>query len=138
MNKVVLIGRLTKDPEVKFTQQSGTAVTQFTLAVNRRIKKETGPTADFIPIVVWGKTAENCGNYLHKGSQASVSGRIETRSYKAQDGTNRYVTEVIAEEVQFLDSKNTGGQTSDPGFNPDEYFGAGDMTPINDGEDMPF
>lgn len=136
MNKVVLIGRLTKDPELKFTQ-SGTAVTQFTLAVNKRFKKENGPAADFINIVAWGKTAENCGNYLNKGSQASVAGRIETRSYQAKDGTNRYVVEIAADEVQFLDSKKAAAGASDKGFNAEEYFG-GDMTPINDDGDMPF
>lgn len=125
MNKVFLIGRLTKDPELKFTPQNGTAVTQFTLAVNKRFKKENGPTADFINIVAWGKIAEHCSNYLNKGSQASVAGRLEIRSYQAQDGTTRYTTEVVADEVEFLDPKKS----------KNEYE---DMTPIEDSADMPF
>lgn len=129
MNKVVLIGRLTADPQLKFTQGTGTAVATFTLAVNRRFKKEGQPDADFIPIVVWGKIAESTANYMRKGSQISVAGRIETRSYEAKDGGRRYVTEVVADEVKFLDSKSSGAIHGDD--NPD-------MTPIEDGEDMPF
>ena len=102
MNKVVLIGRLTKDPELKFTS-TGTAVTTFTLAVNRRYKREGQAEADFIPIVVWGKQAESTANYMKKGKLIGISGRIETRSYEAKDGTRKYVTEVIAEETQFIE-----------------------------------
>lgn len=137
MNKVVLIGRLTKDPELKFTPGTGTAVATFTLAVDRRFKKEGQQSADFIPVVVWGKVAENTSNYMKKGSQLSVAGRIETRSYEAKDGGKRYVTEVVAEEVKFLESKNNG-QAQQPQDGPLDYFGGGDMTPIEDGEDMPF
>lgn len=129
INKVVLIGRMTKDPELKFTQGTGTAVCTFTMAVNRRFKKEGQPDADFIPIVVWGKIAESTANYMRKGSQISVAGRIETRSYEAKDGGRRYVTEVVADEVKFLDSKSSGGVHED--YNPD-------MVPVDDGEDMPF
>lgn len=136
MNKVVLIGRLTKDPELKFTSGSGTAVATFTLAVERRFKKEGQQQADFVPIVVWGKTAENTSNYNNKGSLVAVAGRIETRSYEAKDGGRRYVTEVIAEEVKFLDSKNGGQGSIQGGDIPGDYFGG--MTPIDDGEDMPF
>jgi len=124
MNKVVLIGRLTADPQLKFTQGTGTAVATFTLAVNRRFKKEGQPDADFIPIVVWGKIAESTANYMRKGSQISVAGRIETRSYEAKDGGRRYVTEVVADEVSFLE---WGKKNEEP-----------DMTPVDDGEDMPF
>lgn len=129
MNKVVLIGRLTADPQLKFTQGTGTAVATFTLAVNRRFKKEGQPDADFIPIVVWGKIAESTANYMRKGSQISVAGRIETRSYEAKDGGRRYVTEVVADEVKFLDSKSSVAINEDD--NPD-------MVPVDDGEDMPF
>ncbi len=101
MNKVVLIGRLTKDPELKFTPGNGTAVATFTLAVDRRFSKDGQREADFIPIVVWGKQAESTANYMSKGKLMGVSGRIQTRSYEAKDGTRRYVTEVIAEEVKF-------------------------------------
>ena len=113
MNHVSLIGRLTKDPEVRYTQ-SGTAVCTFTLAVDRKFaKKDSGqPTADFIPIVAWRKLAEIIGNNLAKGRRISVEGRIQVRSYDAQDGSKRYVTEVVADEVEFLDSKS---QTGAPG-----------------------
>lgn len=124
---------------MKFTPGNGTAVATFTLAVDRRFKKEGQQSADFIPVVVWGKVAENTSNYMKKGSQLSVAGRIETRSYDAKDGSKRYVTEVVADEVKFLDSKNNGQAPQQPqDYNPSEYFGGGDMTPIEDGEDMPF
>lgn len=128
-NKVVLIGRLTKDPELKFTSGTGTAVATFTLAVNRRFKREGQPEADFVPIVVWGKMAESTANYMSKGRQLAVVGRIETRSYEGKDGVRRYVTEVIADEVDFID---WGGKKT-------EAAGAGQsFTPIDDGEDIPF
>ena len=111
MNHISLIGRLTKDPEVKYTH-SGTAVCAFTLAVDRRFAHKDAndgqPTADFIPIVTWRKLAEICGNNLVKGRRISVEGRMQVRNYDAQDGTKRYVTEVIADEVEFLDSKRDG------------------------------
>lgn len=132
MNKVTLIGRLTKDPELKFTPGTGTAVTTFTLAVNRRFKKEGQPDADFIPIVVWGKLAENVANYMSKGRQIGISGRIQTRNYEAQDGTRRYVTEVIAEEVEFLGNK-TSGQATEQQWSTQESG----YTEMND-EGIPF
>ncbi|MEG1256878.1 single-stranded DNA-binding protein [Clostridium sp.] len=115
MNKVVLIGRLTKNPELNFTSGTGNAVCKFTIAVNRRFKKEGQPEADFIPVVVWGKQAESTANYMKKGSLLSVAGRIETRSYEATDGSRRYVTEVIADEVSFLEygNKNEGQSNND-------------------------
>ena len=142
MNKVVLIGRMVKDPELKFAPGSGTAVTNFTLAVNRRFKKEGQPEADFLPIVVWGKQAESTANYMSKGKLLSVAGRIETRSYDAKDGTKRYVTEVIADEVHFLewgDKNNTAApqKTQSNGI-PDDYFGGDNMTPVTDLSDIPF
>lgn len=109
MNKVILIGRLTKDPETRYTQ-SGTAVGSFTLAVDRRVKKEGRPEADFIPCVVWGKLAEVVANNLIKGRKVGVEGRLQVRSYDAQDGSKRYVTEVFVNELDFCDSKkNSGG-----------------------------
>ena len=107
MNKVVLIGRLTKDPELRFTPGNGAAVATFTLAVDRRFSKDGQREADFIPIVVWGKQAESTANYMTKGNLVAVSGRIQTRSYEAKDGTRRYVTEVIADEVKFLEFSKT-------------------------------
>lgn len=105
MNKVVLIGRLTKDPELKFTPGTGTAVSTITLAIDRYNSKTGKKEADFIPVVVYGKQAENLANYLTKGNKAAVSGRIKTRNYEAKDGSKRYVTEVVADiygGVEFL------------------------------------
>lgn len=109
MNKVILIGRLARDPELK-TTQSGKFVATFTLAVNRRFKQEGQPQADFFNIVAWGKQAETICNYLDKGKQMGLSGRLQSRSYDAQDGTKRYVTEVVLEEFDFIGSKNDGQQ----------------------------
>ena len=105
INRVVLVGRLTKDPELKFTS-SNIAVVTFTLAVNRNFSNSEGKEeADFIQCVAWRKTAENVGKYVRKGSLVGVDGRIQTRNYEAQDGTKRYITEVVADNVRFLDSK---------------------------------
>lgn len=108
MNKVILVGRLTRDPEVKYTT-TGKMVATFTLAVDRaytanREQRET----DFVPIVVWGNTAEFCGNYLNKGSKILVDGRLQIRSYE-KDGQKRYVTEVIANSVDALERKSSTG-----------------------------
>jgi single-strand DNA-binding protein len=102
MNKVILAGRLTKNPEIRYTQ-TGKAVASFTLAVNRRFSHNTNQeqTADFIPIVVWDKLAEVCSKYLFKGSQVLIEGRMQVRNYEAQDGSKRYVTEVIAQELVY-------------------------------------
>jgi len=125
---------MTKDPELKFTPGTGTAVATFTMAVNRRFKKEGQPEADFVPIVVWGKQAESTANYMSKGKLLSVAGRIETRSYEAKDGGRRYVTEVVADEVSFLEYGNKNGQTTQQnnGSIPGDYFGE------ENNSDMPF
>lgn len=105
MNKVILIGRLTKDPEIRYTTKNN-PVASFTLAVNRDYINENGEReADFINIVVWNKQAENCSKYINKGSQISIEGRIQTRSYEDKNGEKRYTTEVIADQVHFLDNK---------------------------------
>ena len=104
MNKVILIGRLTKNVEVRYTQ-SNTPVASFTLAVNRRFAKEGEQKADFINIVAWSKTAEFCNKYFTKGQQIGLVGRIQTRNYEKEDGTKVYVTEVVAEEVYFAGEK---------------------------------
>lgn len=111
MNKVILVGRLTKDPEVRYTQ-SGIAVATFTLAVDRKYaKKDSGrQTADFIPIVCWRKLAEIVGNNLVKGRRVGVEGAMQVRTYDAQDGSKRWVTEVVADEVEFLDSRQDAQQ----------------------------
>ena len=106
MNKVILAGRLVRDPELRYTQ-TGKAVVSFSLAVNRRFNHNQEQTADFIPIVVWNKLAEVCSKHLFKGSQVLIKGRIQIRSYDAQDGSKRYVTEVIAQELEFMGSKPT-------------------------------
>lgn len=123
MNNAQLIGRLTKDPEIKYTQ-GGKAVTNFTLAVNRPFKNQNGEyEADFILVQAWGKTAENTANFLRKGSQAAVEGRIQTRNYEGQDGKRVYVTEVVADSVHFLDPKSNGqGQgQQNQGYNQQGY-----------------
>lgn len=101
MNTVILIGNLVKDPEMK-TTDSGISVCKFTLAVNRPYKKEGETEADFFNIVAWRGVADNVGKYLKKGNKAGVLGRLQTRFYDADDGTKRYITEVIADSVEFL------------------------------------
>lgn len=107
MNKAMLVGRLTRDPELRHTT-TGRAVCQITVAINRPFTSQDGQReADFINVVVWDKSAENVAKYVHKGSQVSVEGRIQTRSYDNTEGKKVYVTEVIAQSVQFLDSKSS-------------------------------
>lgn len=116
MNKVVLMGRLTKEPEMRATQ-SNTAVCSFSLAVNRRFKQEGQPDADFINVTAWAKTAEFVDKYFTKGQQVAVIGRIQTRNYDDKDGKKVYVTEVVAEEVYFADSKKEQSNvTTSEGF----------------------
>lgn len=110
MNNVTLVGRLTKDSELRKTQ-SGTACTSFTLAVNRTFKTADGIEADFIPVVCWGKTAQNVHDYTYKGMRVGVIGRIQTRTYTKNDGSNVYITEVVANEVQFLEQKQQRDQS---------------------------
>jgi len=115
MNRVVLVGRLTKDPDLRYTP-NGVAVSSFTLAVNRTFTNQQGEReADFINCVVWRKAAENVANYLKKGSLAGVDGRIQTRSFEGQDGKRVYVTEVLAESVQFLEPRNSSGGRGEGG-----------------------
>lgn len=105
MNKVILIGRLTRNPELRYTS-GDTPVATFSLAVNRPFSNQQGEReADFINIVVWRKQAENVKNYLTQGSKCAVEGRIQTRNYEDDNGNKRYITEVIAEGIEFLDSK---------------------------------
>ncbi|MCX7903254.1 MAG: single-stranded DNA-binding protein [Caloramator sp.] len=122
MNKVLLIGRLTKDPELRYTAHTGIANCTFTLAVDRPYVGQSGQReTDFIPVVCWRKLAENVANNLTKGRLVAVSGSIQTRRYQAQDGTNRYITEVVADEVKFLDKpKPTGNRQETDDFIPVE------------------
>ena len=116
MNKVVLMGRLTRDPETRYTQGNNTAVCSFSLAVNRRFKQEGQADADFINVVAWAKTAEFVSKYFTKGQQVGVIGRIQTRNYDDKDGKKVFVTEVVAEEVYFADSKKEQNATTSAGF----------------------
>ena len=112
MNKVIIIGRLTRDPEMR-TTPSGVATTSFSIAVQRNYANAQGDReADFINCVAWRKQAENIAKYCTKGSQVAVDGRIQTRNYDAQDGTKRYVTEVIADNVTFLGSRSGSAESS--------------------------
>lgn len=114
MNRTVLVGRLTKDPELRYTS-NGVAVATFTLAVNRTFTNQNGEReADFINCVAWRKTAENTANYLKKGSMAGVDGRLSTRNYENQQGQRVYVTEVQADMVTFLEPKNSRNQQEQP------------------------
>lgn len=106
MNKVFLLGRLTKDPEVRYTN-TGKVVTQFTIAVDRPFVNPEGQReADFFPIVIWGKSAETAGNSLLKGQRVLVEGRVQIRNYEAKDGTKRWITEVIADRFEFIERKD--------------------------------
>lgn len=122
-----------KDVDVKHTQTSNILVANFTLAVNRRIKKEGQQTADFINIIAWGKTGEFCSKYFKKGQQVSVIGRLQTRNYEDNKGQKHYVTEVIAEEVYFADSKKETAENN----NLENQFG-NEIFNANDDSDLPF
>lgn len=110
LNRVVLVGRLTRDPELRYTP-NGVAVANFNIAVNRPFKNEGEQQADFINGVVWRKQAENLANFMKKGNQIGVDGRLQTRTYEGQDGKTVYVTEVVADSIQFLESKGSGQQS---------------------------
>ena len=131
LNKVVLIGRLTKDPDLRYTT-SGVPVTRFTLAVNRNYKNQAGEyDTDFIPITVWRGQAENCAKYLQKGRLVAVAGRIQTGSYETPDGQRRYTTEVVADEVRFLEWEEKKGQEQVQGDIPG-------FAPYENDEELPF
>lgn len=138
MNNVVLIGRLTRDPELRYIPGSGTAVSKFILAIDRGLSKEKKqemeskgqPTADFIPITVWGKMAENAANYLAKGRLVAIQGRIQTGSYD-KDGTRVYTTEVVANNVEFLEWGDKKQDNNDFGSGMDGFY------PV-DNDDIPF
>lgn len=127
MNKVIISGRLTRDPEVRYTT-SGKVVCQFTLAVDRPFTNQDGQReADFIPIVLWNKTAEVAGNNVHKGDRLAVIGRIQVRNYTDKNGVKRYVTEVVGDKIEFIEPKHKNADTANMG-----EFGA-EVT-----EDIPF
>ena len=121
MNRVVLVGSLTRDPDLRYTP-SGVAVANFTVAANRPFRNQQGEQeADFINCVAWRKQAENLANYMKKGSLIGVDGRIQTRSYEGQDGKMVYVTEVLAENIQFLESRSSQ-QRGTSGYNPNDAY----------------
>ena len=140
MNKVILIGRLTKDVELRYTQTNNTAVASFSLAVNRKfVKPGEERQADFFNIIAWNKLAENISKYLFKGNQVAISGRLETRSWDDPNGQKHYVTEVIAEEAYFADSRRDGEGASSSFENT---FGnsmpGGTDFEVSSSDDLPF
>lgn len=155
MNSVVLIGRLTRDPELRYLPNGGTAVCNFSLAVDKDVSKEKKQemesqgkyTADFINIVVWGRQGENCANYLAKGRLVAIQGRIQTGSYDAKDGSKRYTFEVVAEKTEFLEwgdknapqGNSSQGESSNNNTNQQESndFGGDGFHPVDDDE-IPF
>ena len=141
MNKVILMGRLTRDPEVRYTQTNNTLVASFSLAVNRRfVRQGEERQADFINIVAWSKLGEFCSKYFKKGQQVAVTGRLQTRTWDDEQGNKRYITEVVAEEAYFADSKRDG--TDNGSF--DTTFGnmpgatTGSDFEISSNDDLPF
>lgn len=139
MNKVILIGRLTKDVELRYTQTNNTAVASFSLAVNRKfVKPGEERQSDFFNIIAWNKLAENISKYLFKGNQVAISGRLETRSWDDPNGQKHYVTEVIAEEIDFIGSKNK--QNNEAILNSPTPINKNDDTSdfICNGDDLPF
>lgn len=136
MNKVILVGNLTRDPEL-ITTNAGVSMCRFTVAVQRRFTSADGNReTDFIPVVVWRQQADNCYKYLKKGSRAAVAGSIQTRTYEGQDGQKRYVTEVVAEEVEFLSTRQSeDAKEADPDA---KKAVVEDFEPIADDDDLPF
>lgn len=135
INRIVLVGRLTKDVELKYTQ-SGQAVASFTLAVNRQFTNAQGEReADFIQCVIWRKAAENFQKYTHKGALVGIDGRIQTRSYDNQQGNRVYVTEVVVDNFSLLESKGTSQQNGSAKNDP--FANTGSQIDISD-EDLPF
>lgn len=136
INRTVLVGRMTKDVDLRYTQ-AGKAVGNFTLAVNRPFKNQQGEQeADFINCTIWGKGAENLANYMKKGSQVGADGRIQTRTYEGNDGKTVFITEVIADSVQFLESKSSqsGNQSNQSSEPPKDMGGPIDISD----SDLPF
>ena len=137
MNKVILMGRLTRDPEVRYTQTNNTLVASFSLAVNRRfVRQGEERQADFINIVAWSKLGEFCSKYFKKGQQVAVTGRLQTRTWDDDQGQKHYIAEVVAEEAYFADSKRDGAVDntfgSIPMPTPDSDF------EVSSGDDLPF
>lgn len=140
MNKAILMGRLTKDPEVRYsTGENATAIARYTLAVDRRFKRDGEPTADFISCVAFGRSGEFAEKYLHKGTKIAVVGRIQTGSYTNKDGVKTYTTEVVVEEQEFAESKSASEHNSKESA-PRQNRGSEDFMSVPDGidEELPF
>lgn len=142
MNKVIIVGRLTKDPEIRYGGTNQTAVGRYTIAVNRRYNRENEQTADFIPCVVFGRSAEFAEKYFRQGMRVSISGRIQTGSYVNKDGVRVYTTDVIVEEQEFAESRSeqsrSGYPAAAPGTAP-QSSGDGFMNiPEGIDEELPF
>jgi len=144
MNKVVLIGRLTKDPELRHVASTGRAVCNFTLAVDRQLSKDKKAeyqqkgisTADFIRVNVWGKTAEVAAQYLRKGQKVAIDGQITTGSFKTNDGETRYTTEVTANHLEFIEKANNQQSAADQDqgmYDPGDFSGS-----YQDDDEVPF
>ena len=142
MNKVILMGRLTRDPEVRYTQTNNTLVATFSLAVNRRfVRQGEERQADFINIVAWGKQGEFCSKYFKKGQQVGIIGRIQTRNWDDDKGQKHYVTEVIAEEAYFAEGRREGGGESPSTFENTfgtEAIGGNSEFELTSNDDLPF
>ena len=140
MNKVILLGRLTKDVETRYTQNSNTLVASFSLAVNRRFVKEGEERqADFFNIVAWGKLGEFCSKYYRKGQQVAIIGRLQTRSWEDDNGQKHYITEVVAEEAYFADSKKDDSSSSNDPFSSNSFgTSEGNDFEITPSDDLPF
>jgi single-strand DNA-binding protein len=137
LNRTILIGRLTKDPDLRYTP-AGVAVCAFTLAVDKPFSKDGEREADFIPIVTWRQLAETCANYLKKGRLTAIEGRIQVRNYEGNEGRRIYVTEIVADNVRFLESgRQESGQSESRSSNQDPFSDEG--KPINiSNDDLPF
>ena len=136
LNRTILIGRLTRDPDMKYTP-AGLAVTQFTLACDRPVAAGKEKEADFIPIVTWRQLAENCANYLKKGRLCAVEGRIQTRNYENNEGRRIYITEVVADNVRFLERGEQQSQESSKPESSRDPFDDGKPIDISE-DDLPF
>ncbi len=136
MNNVVMIGRLTRDPELRFTAGSGKAVATLNIAVDRPFSrnKET----DFFRVVVWGKFAESCANYLAKGRLVGIQGRLQNNNYETNTGEKRYSTEIVADRVEFLEWGNKRDNSNESSQFPDFNDGSDGFSAIEDDDDVPF
>lgn len=139
MNKVVLMGRLTKEVEVRYTQTNNITVASFNVAVNRRFVKEGEERqADFFNIIAWGKLGEFCSKYFKKGQQVAIIGRLQTRNWEDEQGQKHYVTEVVAEEAYFADSKKDDGTSNNTFSNNAFETSNGNDFEITSNDDLPF